>query len=169
MIYLAPRAVQPYDCRWRITGAQRIAEMNQREEKQGYEMLEHTADICIRAYGPTLEALFAESARGMTEFLFGAEALSLPVQEREEIRLTSMDTEALLVDWLAELLFRSSTGQRAYNEFDVQRLTDRELHAIAGWSAAEAQEEIKAVTHHALRIRRDETRGIWEARVVHDL
>ena len=37
----------------------------------GYELLEHPADVKLRAWGATLEELFANAAAGMMAFLFG--------------------------------------------------------------------------------------------------
>jgi len=137
--------------------------------ESGFEMLEHTADIRIRAFAPSLPGLFAESANGMTAFIFGAAVLSQRGQERENLRVTAADLPALLLDWLSEILYRSSVSRRAYVAFEFVSLTERQLEASAAWRAAEAEDEIKAVTYHELQIRRDERTGIWESLVTYDI
>ena len=42
-----------------------------------FEILEHTADIGLKAYGPTIEELFVNAAIGLQE-------LALPQKDRED-------------------------------------------------------------------------------------
>lgn len=132
-------------------------------------MLEHTADIRIRACARSLPGLFAASARGMAAYLFAPAVLAGPVEGRERLRIAAHDLHALLVDWLAELLFRSSTERRAFIEFEFEYLDDTGLSASAGWRAAQMEEEIKAVTHHDLMITSKAESGLWQAIVTYDI
>ena len=75
--------------------------------------------------------------------------------------------EALLVDWLSELLCRATSEYRAYIGFRMHELGETAAKATAGAVTAEAIEDIKAVTHHELSLR--EHAGRWEATVVFDI
>ncbi len=99
-------------------------------------------------------------------FLFGSPIASLKPDRTEMIEIESSDREALLVDWLSELLYRAASGYRAYTGFRMCTLTETQLIALVAAAAAEAIADIKAVTHHELSIRAC-ARG-WEATIVFD-
>jgi SHS2 domain-containing protein len=132
----------------------------------GFEFLDHPGDVKLRAWGADPEQLFANAAQGMMAFLFGNDIADLQPDRTEEIEIESKDREALLVDWLSELLYRATSGYRAYMEFRIYELAATKLKATVAAAAAEAVEDIKAVTHHELSV--CERDGGWEATVVFD-
>jgi SHS2 domain-containing protein len=132
-----------------------------------FDLLEHPGDVKLRARGDSLEQLFANAARGMMSYLFGAQIANARPQRTEVIEVEAPDREGLLVDWLSELLYRATSEYQAYGEFRIRELSDRRLTATAGVIPAEAIDDIKAVTHHELSIR--ERDGGWEATVVFDI
>jgi SHS2 domain-containing protein len=103
----------------------------------------------------------------MMIYLFGAEIAKARPKRMDVIELDAPDREALLVDWLSELLYRATSEYQAYVEFRICEIGDRRLRATAGVVPAEAIDDIKAVTHHELSIRRRD--GGWEAIVVFDV
>jgi SHS2 domain-containing protein len=133
----------------------------------GFELLEHSGDVKLRARGRRLEEVFVNAAGGMMAYLFGEEVLQRRPEQTEAITVEASDREALLVDWLAELLFRATTQYRAYVDFRICEMGERRLAATAGVVAAEAVDDIKAVTHHELSVRRRDDG--WEAIVVFDI
>lgn len=133
----------------------------------GFEVVEHSGDVKLRAFGPTLESVFVNAARGMMALMFGDGIVDMRPQYWERVTIESADREALLVDWLAELLYRAASGYRACVDFRVCRRGERGLAAMVGVAAAEALDDIKAVTHHDLAIRKVDDG--WEAVVVFDL
>ena len=137
------------------------------DSSAGFDLLAHSGDVKLRARGATLEQLFASAAQGMMTYLFGEEIARIRPQQTEEIRVEAADREALLVDWLSELLFRATTHYRAYVDFHIRDMEERKLVATAGVASAEAIDDIKAVTHHDLSIRKRD--GGWEAIVVLDI
>jgi archease protein family (MTH1598/TM1083) len=74
-------------------------------------------------------------------------------ERTDAFEIEAPDREALLVDWLSELLYRTCSEYHAYVEFCVREMSDRRLVATAGVVSAEAIDDIKAVTHHELSIR----------------
>jgi SHS2 domain-containing protein len=151
---------------------------NASQAARGFELLDHTGDIKLRVHGASLAQLFVNAARGMMACLFGEEAAAgqpqhqpepppRPAHELARIEITARDREALLVDWLSELLYRALSEHRAYLDFHIEEIEDRRLVATAGVAAAEAIDDIKAVTHHELSIRPHQ--GGWEATVVLDI
>ena len=132
----------------------------------GFEFLDHPGDLKLRAWGEDLERLFASAAEGMMAFLFGSGVVDLEPFRTETIEIAAGDREALLVDWLSELLYRATSEYHAYTEFQMHELTETKLKATVAAAVAQAVEDIKAVTHHELSIRTCEDR--WEATVVFD-
>src|ERR1039458_4035648 len=68
-----------------------------------FEILEHPADIGFRAFGGTLEELFANAAVAMISIACEIE----DVAPRTEYALsaTGTDYESMLVNWLSEVLY----------------------------------------------------------------
>ncbi len=132
----------------------------------GFEFLDHPGDLKLRAWGRNLEALFANAASGMMTCLFGSGIANAQPYRTETIEIEARDREALLVDWLSELLYRATSRYHAYMGFRIHELTETKLKATVAAVAAEAVEDIKAVTHHELSVR--EREGRWEATIVFD-
>lgn len=130
-----------------------------------YQELDHTADWAFRAFGKHMQELFANAAYA----LFALEgALDAQSTLTRDIRVEGIDREALLVNWLSELLYLQETHQETYQSFDITKLTDTELEAtIQGAQAQPATKFIKAVTYHDLKIEQTE-RG-WQATIVVDV
>ena len=132
----------------------------------GFEFLDHPGDLKLRAWGRNLEELFANAAAGMMTFLFGSGIANAQPYRTEMIEIEARDREALLVDWLSELLYRATSEYHAYMGFRIHELNATKLRATVTAVAAAAVEDIKAVTHHELSVR--EREGRWEATIVFD-
>jgi len=133
---------------------------------RGFEFVDHPGDVKLRAWSTDLESLFAAAAEGMMAFLFGDAIADLEPDRTETIEIAAKDREALLVEWLSELLYRATCEYRAYMGFRIDELTESKLKATVAAAAAEAVEDIKAVTHHELSVRERARR--WEASIVFD-
>src|SRR5260370_6148164 len=115
----------------------------------GFEFLDHPGDLKLRAWGRNLEELFANAATGMMTFLFGSDVADAPPYRTETIEMEAPDREALLVDWLSELLYRATSEYHAYMGFRIRELTATKLKATVTAVAAEAGEGIKAVSPYS--------------------
>jgi SHS2 domain-containing protein len=134
---------------------------------RGFDFLDHPGDVKLRVWSGSLESLFAAAAEGMMAFLFGNGIANLEPDRTETIEIDAKDREALLVDWLSELLYRATCEYRAYMGFRIHELTESKLKATVAAAAAQAVEDIKAVTYHELSVCECE-RG-WEASIVFDI
>ena len=122
------------------------------EPISGYEEVEHTADLALRVWGEDLQSLFIEAATGMF-YLVGSCDSDHPLV-RNRIELEASDSEALLVDWLNELLYLREARGACYCRFEIERLTPTSMAAdVAGHPVKEARKTLKAATFHDLRIR----------------
>ena len=135
-----------------------------------YELIDHTADIGIIAYGKDLSEAFGNSAYAMFDILTNADKID--AKESFEIELSANDREELLRNWLDELLFRYETERILCGKFDIKKLDGNSLEATVFYekidrSRHEIKAEIKNVTYHQLEIKKH--RDKWSAQVIFDL
>jgi len=125
-----------------------------------YEIIEHTADVGIKANGATLKELFENAARGMFGIIGGgntqqpANALS---QKNIQIKKEVDGLEELLVDWLSELLYIFNKDRIFFSDFKVLELNNSGISGEAfghrvDLSKTTLQTEIKDCTFHGLKI-----------------
>ena len=114
---------------------------------------DHVGEVRLRVEAPTLAGLFEEAARGLAELM--AEGVSGKDDERgETVMLQARDREALLVDWLNELIFLSETRKRIHTDVHVYRVTDTALEAVVHGAFPETlRTAVKAATLHDLAVR----------------
>ena len=147
---------------------------NQRPDA-GFETIEHTADIGLRIWGPTPEALFERAAAGMASLL--VDPATVEAVEERELAVGAADLEEALVAWLQEILYLYEVQRLVPARFRVERAGAGGAH---GWVAGERYDpgrhetraDIKAVTYHRLRIERRATAGgpeRWETTVIFDI
>jgi SHS2 domain-containing protein len=135
-----------------------------------YKYLAHPADLKIQIFGNNLKELFANAALGMMEYIYPASAVGINTNSRcrkETIKIKANDLKSLMVDWLSELLYLSDTNNCAYTQFRFKKLTKNQLEAKVIGCLAKAQEDIKAVTYHGLKIKL--TKNGWQATVLFDI
>jgi len=153
-----------------------------------YEILEHKADLKIRAFGKTKEELFLNMLKGMTSGLRpkikshliakqlptvhtqqGAKRLVRKLKVKNKIKIKSLDLAALLVDFLSEVLYLTQVNREVYDSVKFNKFSDTKLEAeLLGQKVDRFGEDIKAVTHHDLDVRQ-RTNDIWEATVLFDI
>jgi len=151
-----------------------------------YEILEHRADLKIRAFGRTKEELFSNMLKGMISGL-RPEILKQPYGESQataeaeikNIEIKSPNLESLLVDFLSEVLYLTQVNKEIYTDIKFKKLTDPSTDStssrqaelkgeIVGRKVQRFGEDIKAVTYHELKIGQKED-GVWEAIVLFDI
>jgi SHS2 domain-containing protein len=136
-----------------------------------YEVLEHTADIGLRAWGDTLEALFENCAVGLAEILDRTkDGDRLKPTNRVSVQLHATDVEALLVEWMNEMLYALEDEEACLRAIRMTEVGETRLRADVELSACdEAPEatELKAATYHQLSVRRHDSE--WEATIYFDV
>jgi len=138
-----------------------------------FEILEHTADIGIAAYGKNKREVFINAAKGMFEIIAG-ENKTLKENFCDKIKLEADNLEGLLFAWLNELLYISETKLVILNKFEIKDLSNDKIEAEVGGAkinppSVKIEKEIKAVTYHRLEIIKDEKNGLWRAQVIFDI
>lgn len=121
-----------------------------------WEEVDHTADWSIRVYGRDLAELLENAAYGMTAILGGQQSGESPV-ETWRFRLSALDAETLLIDWLTELIWLIEKENVLFSQFVVEKVGDMTVEARAtGMAGAAFAKHIKAATYHHLNIRQAE-------------
>ena len=124
----------------------------------GYTILEHTADVGLRAWGPTPAAAFAAAASGMYALTVGRDpAEASGTKATLTVSVSGAAWADLLVNWLAELLFQFSVEGLVGQAFDFSACTPPRCSATVTGITLEDEEqveggEIKAVTYHHLEV-----------------
>jgi len=134
----------------------------------GYEILEHTADVGLRARAPDITSLFEQATRGLCEIAgIWQDGSGTPV----EIDVEARDRNGLIVDWLNDVLYEHDAGNVAVCSVEVDeasenrargRITVRPLG-----EGADTAIQVKAVTYHQLEVRQTSTG--WSATVFLDI
>jgi len=134
-----------------------------------FDLMDHTADVGIRAQGDTLAELLVACAEGMFSILVeGGESRE---EMAVEIAIEADDAEGLVHAWLRELLFRFSAEGLFFRRFEIEASETR-LRALCHGERFDPDRhhggtEIKAVTYHAFRV--EHGPDGWTAEVLFDV
>ena len=120
-----------------------------------YEILNHTADICVRVYGKSFDDLLRNAARTMMELVTDREKVN-PSQEIE-VKAHGETEEELLIHWLEEILFIHQVKKMVFRDFEAHLVSKTEIQGKAFGESIDAEKheiglDIKAVTYHYLKI-----------------
>ena len=122
-----------------------------------YILIDHTADMMVKAFGKTLEECFANAAFAL--FDQTVDLSNIDANEEIDIRVSGIDDEDRLYSFLSEMLFIEDADNLILKEFDVSfdgedvichakgEILDRSKHRI--------RSEVKAVTYHMMEIDRE--------------
>ena len=121
-----------------------------------YELIDHTADIGVKAFGKNLSEAFAHAAKAMFDII--TDSSIIESKGEYQIELSADDLEQLLVDFLDELLFLQGVKNLVFGGFNVW-VDEKESSLRATVSGEEFDTnkhkvgvEIKAVTYHMLEV-----------------
>jgi len=135
---------------------------------KSFEILEHKADLKIKASGKTKEELFLNMLLAVASVL-GSQQREEHNEVLREISIKSLNTEMLLVDFLNEILYLSQVNKEVYTNIKFKKFTENELEGeLKGKRIERFKEDIKAATYHNLQIKQTK-QGLWEAVVLFDV
>ena len=123
--------------------------------KKDFEILDHTADVGIIAYGADLSQAFANAARGLFSLITDLDDVEEILHRDAE--LTATDEESLLVEWLNELIYQFDTEGIIFKRFDIIRLDSTRLKARSYGEKVDKLKHklkigVKAATYHMLKV-----------------
>jgi SHS2 domain-containing protein len=147
----------------------------------GYELIDHTADVMVRAYSDTPEGVFEQAALATVSLLY--DPATVQEEERHAVELSAPDEELLLAAWVNEVVFLVEARGLVFARFEVERIepaasgpapagSEAKLRATAVGETFDGHRHavrsvVKAATLHGLRLRR--TADGWEGQVLLDV
>ena len=134
-----------------------------------FDILNHTADVGIIAYGASLNQAFANAARGLFSLITNLDDVEEALSR--DIEVTAPDQESLLVAWLNELIYRFDVENILFNRFDVTQLDSTRLKARTYGEKVDSSRHklktgVKATTYHMLKVKK--TNG-YQVQVLFDI
>ena len=123
-----------------------------------YVLLDHTADMMVKAFGKTVEECFANAAYAL--FDQTVDLSNVGTSEETDVRVSGIDDEDRLYSFLSEMLFIEDADNLILKEFEVSFDSgDVVCHARGerlDLSKHRVRSEVKAVTYHMMEVNRDE-------------
>jgi SHS2 domain-containing protein len=124
---------------------------------KSFELLDHEADVGIKAWGKTAEEAFAHGAEAMFSVMVNLEHITV---EREiDVEARAGDLEELFVEWLNELLAQRDLSEMVFSKFEVEIKDESGECVLTGKAKGEqldhekheTRTEVKAATYYGLR------------------
>lgn len=141
------------------------------QEFQPFEVIDHTADVGIIAYGRDYRELLENAAMGMLSLMVDLKTVAPKEQRQVVAEIPIPEKEWLLLKWLKELHFLWESEKFIPREVKVTEVTET---SVKGWVRGEKLHDgitllhhIKAVTHHMFKI--EQTGGLLRAQVIFDV
>jgi SHS2 domain-containing protein len=133
-----------------------------------FKELGHTAEVGLRVEASSQAELYACAARGLF-WIIGAEPDPRALPIVEEIRISGLDPENLMVDWLNELLLLSAPAGLVMSDCRMASLSHTYLNARVEFVRPRRSPalEVKAVTYHQISVKPQGER--WLADVYFDI
>lgn len=122
---------------------------------EGFEYFEVAADVGVHAWGPDLAACFRQCARGVFNLIVALDAVA-PAESREAAAQGD-NPEALLVNWINELLYLHDIEGFVLHDVETPHFDGARVHArLAGEPFSLDRHPrgtvVKAATFHQLAL-----------------
>ena len=134
----------------------------------GFEVLEHTADVGVRAEASSLQECFRQMTLGLLDI---SGAYRPDGGDKRDISVEADDLGALLVAWLEEVLYLQDSADAVVTDVTVDRVEPGEASGFVSITQRGHQvlegTAVKAITYHQLSVARTEEG--WAATVFFDI
>ena len=123
--------------------------------ERDFEIINHTADVGIIAYGADISQAFANAARALFSLITELDNIDEVVYR--DVEITAPDQESLLVAWLNELIYLFDTENIIFKRFDITQLNNTQLKARSYGEKVDSSKHklktgVKAATYHMLKV-----------------
>ena len=133
-----------------------------------YKYIEHTADIQFQAFGKSIEEVFENSALAMFNAISEDKVKSIT---KKKISVKGNDNEALLYNFLEELLFLFDSEHFMLSKVNNLKIKDKELTAEVSGDEVKNYDikiDVKAITYNNMFVKQDD-KGNFVSQVVLDV
>lgn len=123
--------------------------------EKDFEIVNHTADVGIIAYGTDIKQAFANAARALFSLITELDDVEEVLHRDTE--LIASDEESLLVEWLNELIYLFDAEHIIFKRFDIIKLNNTQLKARSYGEKVDSLKHklktgVKAATYHMLKV-----------------
>lgn len=135
-----------------------------------FEIIDHTADVGIIAYGANVEELFSNAALALFSLITELESIEEKLHLNLEV--SSEDRDSLLIEWLNELIYLFDVEHILFNRFNIESLTHNQLKAACYGENFDPMKHkikigVKAATYHMLKL--DKSDDGYKAQIILDI
>ncbi len=134
-----------------------------------FEVIDHTADIGIAAYGASLREAFANAAYALFSLMADLENVADVLCYEADV--AAENREDLLVAWLNELVYLFEVNNVLFKRFEIDELSETRLRARCYGERIDSERHkikmaFKAATYHMLKV---EERDGYRVQVLFDI
>ncbi len=120
-----------------------------------FQLIEHTADTGLVAYGNSLAEAFANAAYGLFSII--AELDKVREVESREVEVSAEDADGLLFDWINHLIYIFDVECLLFKKFDIFDFAETNLKATCRGekydpSRHQLKTGVKSATYHMLEV-----------------
>jgi len=131
-----------------------------------FEVIDHTADIGIAAYGADLKEAFANAAYALFSLMVDLEGVG--DASCYDVEVTAEDRAELLVAWLNELIYLFEVENVLFKRFEIGELDETRLRASCYGEKIDPERHkmtlgVKAATYHMLQVKEECGEGVGES------
>ncbi len=133
-------------------------------KEAGFRYLDHTADVQVECWGPTLEIAFAQTALSLMTVI-SPDLKKIKPQIEKSIQIEAEDKGALLFDFLSEFLYIFDVDGLVFNDIWVVYINRTQLGyemkailkgEIFDRKVHEVGTEVKGITYSFMEINENE-------------
>jgi SHS2 domain-containing protein len=126
-----------------------------------FELIEHTSDTGLAAYGKNLGEAFANAAYGMFSII--AELDVVKEAEMRRVEINEEDAESLLFEWLNSLLYYFDVEMLLFRRFDIMEFGEDRLVAECHGEKYDPSRHhlktgVKSATYYMIKVDREKNR-----------
>ena len=126
-----------------------------------FQLIEHTADTGLVAYGHSLAEAFANAAYGLFSII--TEPSKVREVESLPVAVSAEDVESLLFNWLNHLIYIFDVEYLLFKRFDITEFSEYNLKATCRGerynpSRHQLKLGVKSATYHMLKVDTDNNR-----------
>ena len=120
-----------------------------------FQLIGHTADTGLIAYGKDLAEAFANAAYGLFSII--SEIKKVKEVESRRVTVNAEDAEGLLFDWLNHLIYFFDVENLLFKRFDIIEFSESSLKVICWGEKYEPYRHrlktgVKSATYHMLEV-----------------
>ena len=123
-----------------------------------FEVIEHTADVGIAAYGSDVKEAFANAAYALFSLMIDLKHVGDNLDR--EVEVTAENQQDLLVAWLNELIYLFEVEGILFKRFRIDELTETKLKSRCYGEKVDPVRHkirvgVKAATYHMLKVEKN--------------